>query len=352
VFLKRPGGQSQFSSHLAAQEVASGALRDLPAWIVDHLDEDLAVERLAARAAMSPRNFARVFRRRDRHDARKYVERARVEAARRRLEDGRDGSARWRRRAASDPASTCAARFSVTSAWSPTTIAVAFRRTTTSRRLRRANPQGARPMTDVHRRRLGVVLFPVFELLDVFGPLEMFGILQDRIELVTVAERPGRSPGAGPASRRDPRLRRLSRRYDLLLVPGGFGTRIEATNAPLIDFVRARAKQAELTMSVCSGSLLLAAAGLLDGRRATTNKMFFGEISAAVPAVNWVREARWVEDGPSSPRPASRPASTWRSRLIASSSARRPATSWRSPPSTSGIATPRGIRFARAHGLV
>ena len=50
-------------------------------------------------------------------------------------------------------------------------------------------------------------------------------------------------------------------------------------------------------MSVCSGSLLLAAAGLLDDRRATTNKMFFAEIAAAVPRVEWVRQARWVEDG-------------------------------------------------------
>ena len=91
VFLKRPGGQSQFSSHLAAQEVASGALRDLPAWIIEHLDEDLAVERLAARVAMSPRNFARVFRRETGTTPAKYVERARVEAARRRLEDGREG---------------------------------------------------------------------------------------------------------------------------------------------------------------------------------------------------------------------------------------------------------------------
>ena len=153
-------------------------------------------------------------------------------------------------------------------------------------------------MTDVHRRRLGVVLFPVFELLDVFGPLEMFGILQDRIELVTVAERPGPVTSAqGPQVVATHGFADCPP-LDLLLVPGGFGTRIEATNAPLIDFVRARAKQAELTMSVCSGSLLLAAAGLLDGRRATTNKMFFGEISAAVPAVSWVREARWVEDGP------------------------------------------------------
>jgi transcriptional regulator GlxA family with amidase domain len=91
VFLKRPGGQSQFSSHLAAQATPPGALRDLPAWIPEHLDEHLSVERLAARTAMSPRNFARVFRRQTGCTPAKYVERARVDAARRLLEDGEQG---------------------------------------------------------------------------------------------------------------------------------------------------------------------------------------------------------------------------------------------------------------------
>jgi transcriptional regulator GlxA family with amidase domain len=91
VFLKRPGGQSQFSSHLAAQEVGPDALRDLSGWIVEHLDEDLSIERLAARAAMSPRHFARVFHRETGCTPAKYVERARVDAARRLLEDGNDG---------------------------------------------------------------------------------------------------------------------------------------------------------------------------------------------------------------------------------------------------------------------
>jgi len=88
VFLKRPGGQSQFSSHLAAQAVAPGPLHDLPEWIVGNLGADLSVERLAARAAMSPRNFARVFRRETRLTPAKFVERARLDAARRCLEDG------------------------------------------------------------------------------------------------------------------------------------------------------------------------------------------------------------------------------------------------------------------------
>jgi transcriptional regulator GlxA family with amidase domain len=87
VFLKRPGGQSQFSSHLAAQATPPGPLRDLPEWIVANLGAGLSVEALAARAAMSPRNFARVFRRETGMTPAKYVERARVDAARRCLED-------------------------------------------------------------------------------------------------------------------------------------------------------------------------------------------------------------------------------------------------------------------------
>jgi transcriptional regulator GlxA family with amidase domain len=87
VFLKRPGGQSQFSSHLAAQAVPQGLLRDLPEWIVDHVDGDLSVEALAARAAMSPRNFARVFLRASGVTPAKFVERARIDAARRLLEN-------------------------------------------------------------------------------------------------------------------------------------------------------------------------------------------------------------------------------------------------------------------------
>lgn len=87
VFLKRPGGQSQFSSHLQAQSRSGGALKDLPEWIVEHLCDDLRVECLAERVAMSPRNFARVFVQETGSTPAKFVERARVEAARRHLEE-------------------------------------------------------------------------------------------------------------------------------------------------------------------------------------------------------------------------------------------------------------------------
>lgn len=87
LFLKRPGGQKQFSSHLEAQSLPRGALKDLPEWIVDNLDGDLSVEILAQRMAMSPRNFARVFTRELGVTPAKFVERARIERARRVLEE-------------------------------------------------------------------------------------------------------------------------------------------------------------------------------------------------------------------------------------------------------------------------
>jgi transcriptional regulator GlxA family with amidase domain len=88
VFLQRPGGQAQFSAQLAAQTADRAPLRELQAWIPDHLDEDLTVPALARRACMSERNFARAFRRETGMTPGAYVEAARVERARMALETG------------------------------------------------------------------------------------------------------------------------------------------------------------------------------------------------------------------------------------------------------------------------
>jgi transcriptional regulator GlxA family with amidase domain len=87
MFLKRPGGQSQFSTALLAQTAESDSLRGVPEWIANNLDADLSVEALAARAGMSPRNFARVFLAETGLTPAKYVERARLERARQLIED-------------------------------------------------------------------------------------------------------------------------------------------------------------------------------------------------------------------------------------------------------------------------
>ncbi len=87
MFFKRPSGQPQVSAHLAVQEATRQRFRDLERWILDHLVEELTVERLAARIAMSPRHFARVFAQETGSTPAKFVATARLELARQRLEE-------------------------------------------------------------------------------------------------------------------------------------------------------------------------------------------------------------------------------------------------------------------------
>ena len=87
------------------------------------------------------------------------------------------------------------------------------------------------------------------------------------------------------------------RRFDLILVPGGIGTRREVDNPRLLEWLNQRAAAAILVTSVCTGAALLARAGLLDGKRATTNKRAFAWVASQGPEVNWIKQARWVEDG-------------------------------------------------------
>jgi len=147
------------------------------------------------------------------------------------------------------------------------------------------------------KRTLGVLLYPDFELLDVFGPVEMFGSLKDQVTVVMVAEK------AGPVESFQ-KTKVLADhglddcpKLDLLLVPGGWGTLQQLENERLLSWLRERASEVEILMSVCSGSGILAKAGLLDGRPATTNKQSYDTIVAQGPKVDWVREARWVDDG-------------------------------------------------------
>lgn len=88
VYLKRPGGQSQFSVHLASQNTSHPGIRAVQDWILSHLHEPLDLSGMALRAAMSERNFRRVFRKEVGDSPQAFVERARLEAARRLLEDG------------------------------------------------------------------------------------------------------------------------------------------------------------------------------------------------------------------------------------------------------------------------
>jgi transcriptional regulator GlxA family with amidase domain len=91
LYLRRPGGQSQFSQLLAPEASSESPIRAVQVWISEHLKEDLRVERLARRSAMSPRNFARVFSDEVGTTPARYVEELRLTSAKRRLEN-RNGS--------------------------------------------------------------------------------------------------------------------------------------------------------------------------------------------------------------------------------------------------------------------
>jgi transcriptional regulator GlxA family with amidase domain len=147
-------------------------------------------------------------------------------------------------------------------------------------------------------RTVGAVLFEGFELLDVFGPLEAWGMLAaaGNWRIVTTAEKGLVASAQGPRAAADHSLRNCPK-LDVILVPGGIGTRREVTNDLLLDWLRHRSAEAAVVTSVCTGSALLARAGLLDGRRATSNKAAFAWVQEQGLAVQWVKEARWVEDG-------------------------------------------------------
>jgi putative intracellular protease/amidase len=153
-------------------------------------------------------------------------------------------------------------------------------------------------VTEARTRTLGAIFYEDFELLDMYGPLEMFGSIGPELEIVCVAERAGEVKSAqGPKAVAERSFADCPA-LDLLLLPGGVGTLPQLGNEVLFEFLRVRAQSAEVTMSVCSGSALLAKAGLLDGRRATSNKQFFSLASGQSEKVDWVEAARWVEDGP------------------------------------------------------
>lgn len=147
------------------------------------------------------------------------------------------------------------------------------------------------------RRQVTVVLFEGFELLDVFGPLEMFGVLADRFHVSLVGPSPGPVRSAqGPQVMAEHSYEAVPR-TEIVVVPGGIGTRGLVCDQGFLRWLATWVTDAELVTSVCTGSGVLAAAGLLDGYRATSNKRAFAWVREQGPRVRWVPEARWVEDG-------------------------------------------------------
>ncbi len=163
--------------------------------------------------------------------------------------------------------------------------------------------KGATAVETPKQLTLGVILYPTFEPLDVFGPVEMFmSVPGNLLKVVFIAEKAG-PVEAGTQSQKGPKVYADfgyddAPKLDIILVPGGFGTIPQLQNEKTLAFIRERSAQAQITTSVCSGSAILAKAGVLDGKKATSNKAYFDSmIVANGPKTEWIRQARWVEDG-------------------------------------------------------
>jgi transcriptional regulator GlxA family with amidase domain len=157
---------------------------------------------------------------------------------------------------------------------------------------------------------VGILLFDGVEVLDFAGPFEVFsrtrltpGLESRRDEesapfqVFTVARRHAPVTCIGGLSVVPAHAFDDAPRIDLLLVPGGFGTRALLHDEEVLGFIRRTAEAARGTASVCSGALLLAQAGLLDGRRATTHWGVLERLEALGRGVTVEREARVVDDG-------------------------------------------------------
>lgn len=146
------------------------------------------------------------------------------------------------------------------------------------------------------RKTLGVVLYPGFEVLDVFGPVEMWSYVPD-FNVILVAEQAGPVKSAQGVSAVADYSFTTAPALDIIMVPGGIGTRMQLLNPVLLDYIRQQHQRTEVTTSVCTGSALLAKAGILRGHKATSNKGAFALAVEQDPDVDWIVKARWVDDG-------------------------------------------------------
>jgi transcriptional regulator GlxA family with amidase domain len=152
-------------------------------------------------------------------------------------------------------------------------------------------------------RRVAIVVFDDVEVLDFCGPFEVFAVCGRRsgdapFEVHTVAET-SRPVLARHRLSVNPTYTFSSHmpRADIVLVPGGFGTRREMNNPAMLEWVKRANRDAELLLSVCTGSLILGAAGLLDGVEATTHFGAYDELRKAAPGCRVRTDMRYVDTG-------------------------------------------------------
>ena len=157
------------------------------------------------------------------------------------------------------------------------------------------------------QKRVGILIFDDVEVLDFCGPFEVFSVVRmneekrleepSPFEVILVAEKGGLVKTSGGMRVMPDHNTETCPPLDILLVPGGWGTRREIGNVHLIEWIAERAHRAEVVTSVCTGSMLLGRAGLLKNRRATTHWNMLGWMRDSFPDTIVEDRLHVVEDG-------------------------------------------------------
>ena len=141
------------------------------------------------------------------------------------------------------------------------------------------------------------LVFDDFETLDLFGPIEMFGSLPEHYRIQFTSMAGGIIRSKHGVLMQTVAVSELAHQTDIVLVPGGLGTRQLVYNPSFLQTIIVLTHQADWVLSVCTGSALLAKSGVLNGKRATSNKLAWQWVTCQSDQVDWVKQARWVIDG-------------------------------------------------------
>lgn len=142
--------------------------------------------------------------------------------------------------------------------------------------------------------RILALVFNDYETLDLHGPIEMLGHTNNsEIKLIGATDIVRSYQGTRVLTD----LPLIVTECDLLIIPGGLGTRKELDSVILLDWLKRQTEVSTKVFSICTGSVLLAKAGILDGLKATINKLAYNWVTSVSDKVKWQAKARWVDDG-------------------------------------------------------
>lgn len=142
---------------------------------------------------------------------------------------------------------------------------------------------------------VNILLFDDFETLDAFGPIEILGKIDD-YKIKYYSLKGGVIVSAQGTSIITEKVESVSKK-GILVIPGGKGTRILVNDKQFLQALKDTAESSIYCLSVCTGSALIAKAGLLNNKKATSNKKAFDWVESINSDVNWIKKARWVVDG-------------------------------------------------------